>query len=320
MHLFRHHTSLPDDARGAVVALGNFDGVHRGHQTVIGRAGDDARRLGAPLGVVTFEPHPRQYFRPDDPPFRLTPFRVKTHCIEAEGVDLLYCLHFDRDFSQLAPEQFFEEVLVAGLGIRHVVIGWDYVFGRARAGNAEVMQALAARRGVGVTIVQPFGLGDADSADPIVSATRIRDALVAGDPRAAALLLGRAWEIDGRVDHGDQRGRTIGFPTANIALGDYQRPRAGVYAVRVGIEGEGGVLWHDGVANIGTRPTVDGTDLRLEAYLFDFSGDLYGLHLRVALIDWIRPERKFASFADLQTQIRQDAEAARNLFAQSARP
>jgi riboflavin kinase/FMN adenylyltransferase len=315
MRLFRHHTSLPDDARGAVVALGNFDGVHRGHQTVIGRTGEEARRLGAPLGVVTFEPHPRQFFRPDDPPFRLTPFRVKTHRIEALGVDLLYCLHFDRDFSQLSPAAFFEEILVEGLGIRHVVIGWDYVFGRARAGTAQLMRSMAGQHGVGVTVVEPFGIGGDVGSEAVVSATRIRDFLVAGDPKAAARLLGRDWEIDGRVEQGDQRGRTIGFPTANIALDDYQRPRAGVYAVRVGIESEAGVFWHDGVANIGTRPTVQGTDLRLEAHLFDFAGDLYGQHLRVALVDWIRPERKFADFAELQGQIRQDAETARALLA-----
>ncbi|HTH97573.1 MAG TPA: bifunctional riboflavin kinase/FAD synthetase [Stellaceae bacterium] len=312
MQIFRHYTPLPTTARGAVVALGNFDGVHRGHQAVLGAAREQAQALGAPLGVVTFEPHPRSLFRPDDPPFRLTPFRVKAHCLADLGASLLFCLHFDRAFSMISAEDFVRDILVGGLAVRHVVIGWDYVFGRGRGGDAALLKNLADQFGFGITTVDPFGDGNG-TAEP-VSATRIRQCLEAGDAKGAAHLLGRAWEIDGRVEHGDKRGRTLGFPTANVLLEDYQRPRAGVYAVRVGLEEGAQVLWHDGVANIGTRPTVHGLDLRLEAHLFDFDGDLYGRHVRVALIDWIRPEQKFAGLDALKAQIAADADAARKLL------
>jgi riboflavin kinase/FMN adenylyltransferase len=311
MQLFRHFHPSPLVARGAVMALGNFDGVHRGHQAVISRAGVIAKELGLPHGVVTFEPHPRSVFRPQDPPFRLTPFRVKAHQLKALGVDLMISLHFDRAFAQRTAENFVIEVLHEGLGVRHIVSGYDFVFGHGRKGNAELLLAMGAELGFGVTIVSPVE----SEAGAIFSSTRIRDHLVAGAPKAAAELLGRAWEIDGRVEHGDARGRTIGFPTANIGLGKYLRPAAGVYAVRAGIERRNGVEWHDAVANLGTRPTVDGTDLRFEVHLLDFSGDLYGQHLRVAMIDWIRPEQKFAGIEALTAQIARDVERARLIHA-----
>ena len=311
MRLFRHHAPLPADATGAVLALGNFDGVHRGHQTVIAAAGAVARSLGAPLGVLTFEPHPRQVFRPEDAPFRLTPLRVKTREIETLSADLLFSLHFDKEFAQRTAENFVDEILVAALGVRHVVIGYDFVFGRGRAGTVDFLKDMGAKRGFGVDVVAAV----AEDGTEVISSTRIREHLVAGRPADAARLLGRAWEIDGRVEHGDARGRTIGFPTANVMLADYLRPAAGVYAVRVGIERADGTEWHNGVANIGTRPTVGGTDLRLEAHLLDFAGDLYGAHLRVALDEFIRPERKFASFDELKQQIAADAIQARSIHA-----
>jgi riboflavin kinase/FMN adenylyltransferase len=311
MRLFRHFSPFPGDARGAVMALGNFDGVHRGHQAVIARCGALAQAEHRPYGVVTFEPHPRALFRPEDPPFRLTPLRVKAHLLEALGVDLLVNLHFDAAFAQRSAENFVTEVLHHGLGVGHVVIGYDFVFGQGRAGNPALLQKLGQELGFGVTIVDPVA-GDTGA---VFSATRIREHLVAGAPKAAAELLGRAWEIDGRVEHGDQRGRTIGFPTANLGLGDYLRPAPGVYAVQAGIERHGTVEWHDAVANLGTRPTVSGTDLRLEVHLLDFAGDLYGQHLRAALIDWIRPERKFAGLDELKAQIAQDAATARAIHA-----
>ncbi len=307
MRLFRHFSPFPDDARGAVVALGNFDGVHRGHQAVISRSAAVARSEHRPHGVVTFEPHPRSVFRPDDPPFRLTPLRVKTHQLETLGVELMVCLHFDAGFAQRSAENFVTEVLHQGLGIGHVVTGYDFVFGHGRSGDAALLQRMGGELGFGVTIVPPV----ASESGIAFSATRIRDHLVAGEPKQAAVLLGRPWEIDGRVEHGDARGRTIGFPTANISLGDYLRPAAGVYAVRAGIERNGSVVWHDAVANMGTRPTVNGTDLRLEVHLLDFDGDLYGQHLRVAFIDWIRAERKFSGLDELKTQIARDAATAR---------
>ena len=311
MRLFRHHAPLPADATGAVLALGNFDGVHRGHQTVVAAAGTIARALGAPHGVLTFEPHPRQVFRPDDAPFRLTPLRVKTRELEALGADLLFSLHFDKEFAARTAENFVDEILVAALGVRHVVVGYDFVFGRGRAGTVEFLQDMSVRRGFGVDVVAAVA---ADGME-VISSTRIREHLVAGRPADAARLLGRAWEIDGRVEHGEARGRTIGFPTANVMLADYLRPAAGVYAVRVGIERGAETEWHEGVANIGTRPTVGGTDLRLEAHLFDFTGDLYGAHVRVALLAFMRPERKFASFDELKQQIAADALDARAIHA-----
>ena len=309
MRLFRHFSPFPDDARGAVMSLGNFDGVHRGHQAVISRSAAVARAERRPHGVVTFEPHPRTLFRPDDPPFRLTPLRVKAHQLDALGVKLMVTLHFDAEFAERSAENFVTEVLHQGLGIGHVVTGYDFVFGKGRAGDAGLLQKMGGELGFGVTIVPPV----ASEAGAVFSATRIRELLVAAQPKEAAALLGRPWEIDGRVEKGDQRGRTIGFPTANVALGDYLRPAPGVYAVRAGIERGSSIEWHDAVANIGTRPTVNGTDLRLEVHLFDFDGDLYGLHLRVALIDWIRAERKFSGLDELKTQIARDAATARGL-------
>ncbi len=309
MRIFRHDKVAAGD-RGAVVALGNFDGLHLGHQHVIGEAGAIARRLGAPHAVLTFEPHPRSVFRPQDPPFRLTPFRVKSRRIEALGVDLLFTLHFDRDFARRSAEDFIAGVLVRGLGARHVVVGYDFVFGHQRVGNPALLAERGAALGFGVDIVAPVAATDGAA----YSSTSIRQHLLAGRPREAAALLGRFWEIDGRIERGDQRGRTIGFPTANIFLQDYLRPAAGVYAVRAGLEEGGKTRWLDAVANFGNRPTFGGTDLRLEVHLFDFAGDLYGRHLRVALIDHLRPEIKFSGIDALKAQIAEDAARARTLL------
>ena len=314
MRLFRHTTDLPADARGAVVALGNFDGVHRGHQRVIATAQERARELDAPSAVMTFEPHPRSVFRPADPPFRLTPFRVKVRQLEALGLDLAFVLHFDDSFLHQSAEDFVAEVLVRELGIRHVVCGYDFLFGHKRKGNTALLRQLGPEYGFGVTEVGP--VMDADGG--IYSSTRVREALVAGNPREAARLLGRPWEIEGRVEHGDKRGRTIGFPTANMELDDYLRPAFGVYAVRAGLNQGAATVWHAGVANFGNRPTVDGTAARLETHLFDFDGDLYHQHLRVQLIDFLRPERKFASFDELKDQIVKDAETARAVLADTS--
>jgi riboflavin kinase/FMN adenylyltransferase len=307
MRLFRHFDPLPPDARGAVLALGNFDGVHRGHQAVIAATRRIAGDLGAAAGIVTFEPHPRSLFRPDDPPFRLTPLRAKAHALEALGIDLMINLHFDAEFAQRSAEDFVTGILRDGLAARHIVSGYDFVFGHDRLGDAALLERMGATLGFGVTILAPVA-GDSGA---VFSSTRIRDHLLAGEPRLAAELLGRNWEIEGRVEHGDARGRTIGFPTANVALGDYLRPAPGVYAVRAGIERPGGIDWVDAVANLGMRPTVNGTDLRLEAHLIDFAGDLYGKHLRVALIERIRPEQKFAGLDALKAQIARDVETAR---------
>jgi riboflavin kinase / FMN adenylyltransferase len=309
MRIFRHDTVAAAE-RGAVVAIGNFDGVHLGHQAVIGETGRIARAQNAPLAVLTFEPHPRRVFRPDDPPFRLTPFRAKAQAIEALGVDLLVTLHFDHAFAQLSAEDFIDQVLVRHLGVRHVAVGFDFTFGHGRRGTATLLQAEGRARGFAVTVVEPVTA----AGGAVYSATRIREHLVAGRPRDAAALLGRFWEIEGRVERGDQRGRGIGFPTANLALDDYLRPAAGVYALRAALETEGGMLWHDAVANLGRRPTFGGSDLRLEVHIFDFDADLYGRHLRVALIEHLRPEQKFSGIDALKAQIAADAAQARAIL------
>ncbi|HVA14947.1 MAG TPA: bifunctional riboflavin kinase/FAD synthetase [Stellaceae bacterium] len=308
MRIFRHISAI-GDARGAVVAAGNFDGVHLGHQAVLAETKALARAAAAPFAVLTFEPHPRAVFQPGAPPFRLTPFRPKALVLESLGVDLLFTLHFDRDFAQKSAEEFVAETLVAGLGAKTVVVGYDFVFGHKRRGTPELLKAEGAKHGFGVAVVAPVA-----AAGVVYSSTQIREHLVAGRPREAAALLGRPWEIDGRVETGDKLGRTIGFPTANLDLADYLRPAAGVYAVRAGVEDGAETRWFDGAANLGWRPTVGGKDLRLETHLFDFAGDLYGKHLRVALIERLRPEQRFDGLDALKAQIAADCAQARQIL------
>ena len=315
MRVFRHTTATGAD-RGAVVAIGNFDGVHLGHQAVIAVARQSARDMAAPFAVLTFEPHPRSVFQPAAPPFRLTPFRAKSRVLESLGVDLLFTLHFDLDFAKKSAEEFIAEALVAGLGVRHVVVGYDFVFGNRRRGTPELLQAEGQRQGFGISVVAPV----AGAGGVAYSSTQIREHLTAGRPREAAALLGRPWEIEGRVETGDKLGRTIGFPTANIALADYLRPAAGVYAVRAAVEEGAAPRWFDGAANLGWRPTVGGTDLRLEAHLFDFDSDLYGKHLRVAFIERLRAEQRFAGLDALKAQIAADCVEARIILAASPAP
>lgn len=312
MRVFRHYSNLPAEARGAVVAIGNFDGIHRGHQAVIGKAGRLARELGAPLAVLTFEPHPRNYFRPDSPPFRLTPFRLKARLIEALEVDCLFVLRFDRALAELGAEAFIADVLVSGLGVRHVVVGDNFRFGRKRTGDIAMLETQGRSNGFGVTclgrITGPSGAtGDAEP----FSSTHVRDYLAAGNPTRAALLLGRYWEIEGRVQRGDQRGRALGYPTANVAIGDILLPAFGVYAVRAGIDRGADTKWHAGAANIGIRPMFESKRPLLEVHIFDFDRQIYGRHMRVALVDYLRPEMAFDSVEDLKAQMEEDCRRAR---------
>jgi len=293
--------------------MGNFDGLHKGHAALIAKAGAIAGAHDAPAAVLTFEPHPRNVFLPGCEPFRLTPFRVKEREIARLGVDFMFIQHFDAEFAKQSAESFIDEVMVDAIGVSHIVVGHDCTFGNKRRGTPEMLREHGAAKGFDVTVVEPVRGGDA-----VYSSTHIRELLKAGKPREAAAQLGRFWEIDGRVALGDQRGRTIGFPTANLGLGEYLRPALGVYAVRVSGDGPDDPLdgeMIDGVANIGLRPTVGGLVPRLEAHLFDISHDLYGRHLRVALVDFIRPERKFASFMELKDQIAADAQTARDILA-----
>jgi riboflavin kinase/FMN adenylyltransferase len=305
IRIFHDWRDLPGDARGATVALGNFDGMHRGHAQVI-RAAHAARPTVA-LAVLTFEPHPREHFRPDDPPFRLTLSAERADALAELGVSVVYELTFDHEFSLMPAEAFVCDVLHKGLGARHLVCGPDFAFGHRRGGDAVFLARRAEALGMGLTLVPLL----ADGGGPI-SATRIRRVLQDGYPERATADLGRPWTIRGEVVHGDQRGRTIGFPTANIALGRHLEPARGVYAVTARLP-DG--TWHRGVANIGRRPTVhEGPESRLEVNIFDFDADIYGAELAVALHAYIREERRFSGLDALKAQIAKDAAEARQIL------
>lgn len=302
MSLHPDWRAIPPEARGCVLALGNFDGVHRGHAHLLHAA--HVARPGAPLGVVTFQPHPRALFRPDDPPFRLTPSPVRAQMLEALGVRHIFEIRFDTAFSDLTADEFVHEVLHRALGAVHLACGADFAFGHRRGGDTTLLAALSETLEIGLSLVPP--LVDASGA---ISSSRVRRALQDGYPERAAELLGRPWAITGVVAHGDKRGRTIGFPTANVALGEHLEPARGVYAVRAALA-DGRTI--AGVANIGRRPTVaEGAISRLEAHLFDFDGDLYGQSITVSLHEFLRAERKFDSFDALRAQIVEDAAHAR---------
>lgn len=306
MRIFRHWQDLPPDARGATIALGNFDGVHLGHASVIRAA--HVARPEAPLAVLTFEPHPREVFRPDDPPFRLTLSAERADALDRLGVAILYELPFDQSFSLMTAEDFIAKVLHEGLDARHLASGQDFAFGHRRGGDAGFLTDRAEALGMGLTLVPPV----TDAQGPL-SSTRIRRALQDGYPERATAELGRPWAIRGPVTHGDKRGRTIGFPTANVPLGRHLEPARGVYAVTVRTEGG---TFHKGVANIGRRPTVNaGPESRLEVNVFDFAGDLYDQDITVALHAFIRPEIRFSGLDALKAQIAADAAEARRLLA-----
>ena len=314
IRVIRHPGTAANHPRRCVLAMGNFDGLHRGHVQLIGRARDLAQARGRPVAVLTFEPHPRSVLRPGSEPFRLTPFRVKERELAKHGVDLLFVQHFDRGFAAKSAEDFIAEIIVGAIGVSHLVVGWDCTFGNRRRGTADLLRQAGPAHGFDVTVIEPIRGAD----QTVYSSTQIRELLKAGRPREAAALLGRFWEIDGRVQTGDRRGRSLGFPTANLGLADFLRPAFGVYAVRVSGDGPDDPLAGravDGVANLGLRPTVGGLVPRLEAHLFDVEIDLYCRHLRVALIEFIRPERRFAGLDALKAQIAEDAAQARIILA-----
>ena len=292
--------------RGAVIALGNFDGFHRGHQAVAAAALDWARREGRPGIVATFDPHPVRYFAPDTPPFRLTTLDQRQDLFAAAGADAMLVFRFDRALAQTTAEQFVAGLLAARLGAAGVVTGEDFTFGQGRAGNVAVLAQLARQEGLTARAIGPVA-----EHGEVVSSSRIRDALKAGDCAGAADLLTRPFAIRGIVQHGAKLGRTIGFPTANLDMASYLRPRYGIYAVTARLP-DGRVV--PGAANLGIRPSFDPPVELLESYLFDFAGDLYGQEIEVALHRHLRDEAKFTSMEELSAQMALDCEQARGLL------
>ncbi len=305
MAVYAEYRGLPASARGASIALGNFDGLHAGHHAVI----DLARKAGGgSFSVATFEPPPRAYFRPTDPPFRIFRPERRNAAILAAGAAAVFELPFNGEMAAMTDEGFVRHVLVEGLGVRHVSVGFDFRFGRGRMGHAQRLASLGRALGFGVSIAEEvleFGTK--------ASSTAIRQALLAGEPEVAAEILGNPWVADGMVEGGERNGRKLGFPTANIVLGELLHPRHGVYAVRARIGREGG--WHDGVANFGRTPTTGLRDPLLETHIFDFGGDIYGKWLEVQLISYLRPEVKFDNLDALVAAMHADAAEARTRLA-----
>jgi len=312
MRAFTSWTGLDAADKGAAVAIGNFDGVHIGHQAVIDIARAEAAKTGAPLGIVTFEPHPRQVFVPDAPAFRLMSAETKSHRLEKLGVDHLYQLEFSSTLSGLTPEAFAHDVIADGLGISHVVVGDDFCFGKARAGSAQDLAAFGETMGFDVTLSR---LVEAEGRE--VSSTNIRNALSAGNPREASAMLGHWHRIDGPVEHGEKRGRTLGFPTANMSIAGLHPPRFGVYAVKVDVLTGPHAGTYDGAASIGVRPMFGENLANLESFIFDFDGDLYDIHLSVALVEFLRPELKFDGIDALVAQMNDDCAHARAILAKT---
>ncbi len=310
MQIIRDYLYVNDTTRGASVAIGNFDGIHLGHQYVLDLARAEAARLNAPLGVVTFEPHPRQYFAPKSPPFRLMSAEARANRLEKLGVDRLFELNFNASLSALTPEQFARDVLAEGLGLRHVVVGEDFHFGKDRAGNAQDLVRFGAEMGFGVTVA-PLLAGDLGA----VSSTAIRQALTDGRPKDAAEMLGHWHRIDGEVIRGDQRGRDLGFPTANMSITGLHPPKFGVYVVEVEVRTGPFKGTYGGAASMGVRPMFGENLPNLESYLFDFKGDIYGAHISVALVEYLRPEAVFDSLDRLITQMNADCARAREILA-----
>lgn len=292
--------------RGAAVALGNFDGVHKGHQSVIAGAAAAARSAGAPLAVITFDPHPRRLFQPDEPAFRLMTIDQQARALAEMGVELLYVLNFDFEMANFSDRGFVEHVLHEGLGVRHVAVGFDISFGKGRTGSPEAMKAYGDELGFTVSVAEAAGEGPEK-----YSSTAVRAALREGHPEEAAAILGRPFAIEGVVRRGQQLGRTLGFPTANVFMVDYVVPKLGVYATRTRLP-DGRLV--PGVANIGNNPTTGEVETRLEVWLFDFDEDLYGQVIETQLIAFLRPEEKFGSIDEMVLQIRRDEARARGIL------
>lgn len=307
MQLFKTFDDLPREAQGAVIVIGNFDGVHQGHKTLIHLAQDKAKSLGVPMGVLTFEPHPRSLFRPDDPAFRITPAALKQQRLAMLGVDLFYNLDFNWDFASLSAQDFIERVIRQGLKPAHIFVGMDFCFGQLRKGNISTLKDA----GLPVTAIEKIADDDGDH----VSSSTIRQELRFGHIDEANALLGWAWEMQGIVQKGDQRGRELGYPTANVPLHDTLHPAYGVYATWVKIVEDGPESpWLPAATNIGIRPMFELQVGQIESYIFDFDRDIYGKTLRIKPVKRLRGEAKFASLDELIAQIGQDCTLARQIL------
>ncbi len=307
MRYLRDTTYMDAADKGASAAIGNFDGVHLGHQAILQVA---ANAAPAPLGVVTFEPHPREYFAPDAPPFRLMNAAARAHRLESLGVERLYELRFNERLATLSPEAFCRDILAGELGLAHVTVGADFCFGKDRAGDTALLQRLGPELGLGVTVsdlIETNGIA--------VSSTKIRQALSEGRPEDAAAMLGHLHRIEGPVIRGDQRGRDLGYPTANMSIDGLFPPKFGVYAVKVDVLSGENKGHYSGVASAGVRPMFGKNHPNIETHLFDFKGDLYGADLSVALVAYLRPEETFDSVDALIAQMDADSARAREILA-----
>lgn len=308
MKIFDTYKHLDPRYKGAVVVIGNFDGVHRGHQIVLSEGRALAKALHKPFAVLTFEPHPRVLFRPDEPPFRITPCSLKKERLEAAGVEILYSLNFNWDLASFPAEKFVQEVLIEGLGAAHIVVGYDFCFGQLRKGTPETIEYA----GLPTTIVEEIYAGDTiDIVSPLqkLSSSEIRQNLRHGKIKEANALLGWDWEIRGTVIKGDQRGRTLGYPTANVALHDTIHPAYGIYATLARIEGED--IWRPSATNIGIRPMFEVPTAQVETFIFDFDREFYGKTLHIRPVERLRGEAKFSSLDELIVQMEKDCDRAK---------
>lgn len=309
MKIIRHVDSIADECKGSVIALGNFDGFHKGHQKVIGAAGKIAEEMKTTLTVLSMEPHPRMFFNPSQDEFRLNSFRTKSHLLESFGVDQFVVLPFDKTLANMEAEDFVLDALIGKIGALHIVVGFDYCFGAGRRGGVNVLGWLSKEEQFGLTVIEKV-MGEGH----IYSSSNIRATLEKGDVRKVADQLGHWWHVEGHVRQGDQRGRTIDFPTANLLIEGYKEPRYGVYAVRVTMENGSNKSTWDAIANVGRRPTFDKKDVLLECHIFDFDRDIYGQLVKVEFVDFIRPEQKFDGLESLKEQIHKDCIIARKIL------
>ena len=309
MRIIRDTLFIDPIDRGAAAAIGNFDGVHLGHQSVIDLARDAAKDADAPLGIMTFEPHPRSYFSNDPHPFRLMNAEAKANCLASLGVEKLYEVPFNAALAALTPREFAQQIIADSLGLKHVVVGSDFCFGKGRAGTAKDLQAFGTEMGFDVTIAPMKSIATAE-----VSSTAIRTALTEGRPRDAAAMLGHWHRIEGDVIRGEQRGRELGYPTANMSTTDLHQPKFGVYAVKANVLNGPHEGSYNGAASIGVRPMFGENVPNCETFIFDFKGDLYGATISIALVDYLRPELKFDGLDALITQMDADCAQAREIL------